>query len=641
MEQYLEILRRYWGYNEFRPLQPEIIMSIGQGHDTLGLMPTGGGKSLTFQVPALAKKGTCLVITPLIALMKDQVQNLRKRGILAAALYSGMTHDEINVALDNCILGECKFLYVSPERLSSEQFLVKLSQMEVSILVVDEAHCISQWGYDFRPSYMKIADIRTELPDVPVLALTATATPKVVDDIMSRLKFAKPNVFKKSFARKNIAYMVRKCENKETQMITILGKVSGSALVYVRNRKRTREYAEFLLRNGISAAYFHAGLSTREKDAIQAAWTENKIRVIVCTNAFGMGIDKPDVRLVIHMDAPDSLEAYFQEAGRAGRDEKPAYAVFLWSEADKAKLRKTIANSYPPKEEILSVYNKLAYMYSIGVNSGAGTMVEFNMGEFCSAYKKSMLTTHYALNILANAGYIDYQEEAEFSSRLIFIMQRHELYNVQMAYPELDVIIKVILRSYTGLFMEYAVIDENIIAQRCNITRQEVYERLKELARMRVLLYNPQKRCSYIVWTVDREDDRYFHIPREVYDDRKSDAEDRVNSVIEYCERDDKCRSRLLLRYFGEKSSSSCGHCDVCLNKKRRSGLDTVTFETIEKELRALLSDGPQSYEAICAMPYSSAEIDMVLRWLTDYGFVYMSPQGEYMLANRDDKARP
>ena len=641
MKKYLEILRRYWGYDEFRPLQPEIIMSIGSGRDTLGLMPTGGGKSLTFQVPALAKEGVCVVVTPLIALMKDQVQNLRRRGILAAALYSGLTHDEIMVILDNCALGACRFLYVSPERLTSQFFQTRVSQMDVSMIVVDEAHCISQWGYDFRPSYLNIAELRDLLPDVPVLALTATATPKVVDDIMNRLRFAKPNLFKKSFARKNIAYMVRRCDNKEAQMLNIMGKVPGSAIVYVRNRKRTREYAEFLQRSGISAAYFHAGLSTKDKDAIQAAWTENKIRIIVCTNAFGMGIDKPDVRLVIHMDAPDSLEAYFQEAGRAGRDGKKAFAVFLWSDNDKSKLRRTVTNAFPPKEEILSVYNKLAYMYSIGVNSGEGTTVEFNMGEFCKAYKKSMLTTHYALNILTNAGYINYQEEAEFASRLIFLMQRHELYNVQMAHPELDIVIKCLLRSYTGLFMEYAVIDENLIAKRCNITRQELYERLKELTRMRVLLYNPQKRCSYLTWTVDREEERFFHLSPEVYDDRKQEAQERSESVIEYCERDDMCRSQLLLRYFGEKNSASCGHCDVCLNKKRRSGLDSASFETIERDIRQLLDDGPQTLEALYNLSYGSAEIDRVLRWLSDYGVVYVTPQGEYTMVNRDDKARP
>lgn len=614
-------------------------MSIGQGRDTLGLMPTGGGKSLTFQVPALAKEGTCIVITPLIALMKDQVQNLRKRGILAAALYSGMTRDEMNVALDNCILGACKFLYISPERLTSELFVKKLPQMEVSILVVDEAHCISQWGYDFRPSYMNIAEVRTSLPGVPVLALTATATPKVVDDIMNRLNFSKPNVFKKSFARKNVAYMVRKCENKEVQMLTILGKVPGSALVYVRNRKRTREYAEILQQNGVSAAFFHAGLSGKDKDAIQTAWMENKIRVIVCTNAFGMGIDKPDVRLVIHMDAPDSLEAYFQEAGRAGRDEKPSYAVFLWSNADKAKLRQAVTTSYPPKEEILSVYNKLAYRYEIGVETGAGTMVDFNIGDFCRANHKSILQTYHSLNILTNAGYINYQDEAEFSSRLIFIMQRHELYNVELAYPELDIVIKCLLRSYTGLFTEYAVIDEELIAKRCNLTRQEVYNRLVYLAKMRVLLYNPQKKCSCVTWTIDRVDDRFFCLPPTVYEDRKRDALERIESVIEYCERDDKCRSLLLLKYFGEKKAVSCGHCDVCLSKKRRSGLDGDTFEAIETEIMALLDEGACSPDAIYALSYSASHIDQVLRWMSDYGQIYLTPRGEYQKASRGDKA--
>ena len=565
MEQFLAILKTYWGYDSFREMQPEIITSVSSGHDTLGLMPTGGGKSLTFQVPALAMDGICLVVTPLIALMKDQVANLRRRGILAVALHSGLTRDEMTVALDNCLLGGGKFVYLSPERLATELFLVKVRQMKVCMIVVDEAHCISQWGYDFRPAYLNIADLRNELPGVPVLALTATATPRVVDDIMQRLRFSEPRVFRKSFARPNIAYIVRPTEQKEEQLIRILSKVPGSSVVYVRNRKQTREYAQLLAANGISAAYFHAGLPAAEKDRIQKAWTDNAVRVIVCTNAFGMGIDKPDVRTVVHMMAPDSLEAYFQEAGRAGRDGRKAYATLLWSKADEAKLRKSVADAFPPIEFITKVYQTIGNYYTVAVGSGCGMVHDFDIGRFCQECHLPIIAVNSSLAILGNAGYIDYQANVEMQSRMIFIIDNRELYTIQLQYPDLDITIKTVLRLYTGLFSEYVAIDEERIARRCGKTRQQIYEDLQALTRMRVARYMPARKTSQLTWLDDRQRPGDLIIRPEVYGQRRDDLSRRVESVIAYCTNDTDCRSRQLLDYFGERHADDCGHCDVCL----------------------------------------------------------------------------
>ncbi len=562
------ILKKYWGYDSFRSIQRDIIESIGSGHDTLGLMPTGGGKSITFQVPALAAEGVCIIITPLIALMKDQVQNLRSRGIKASAIYSGMSHEQIIVTLENAIFGGVKLLYLSPERLSSDLFRQKLRHMNVSFICVDEAHCISQWGYDFRPSYLQIADIRKDMPNVPVLALTATATPEVVDDIQKRLGFKQENVFRMSFKRENLAYVVRPTINKEQQMVHILEHVKGSAIVYVRSRKHTKEYADLLCKAGILATSFHAGLENKVKDQRQHQWQTNQIRVMVATNAFGMGIDKPDVRVVIHMDCPDSLEAYFQEAGRAGRDGQKAYAVLLYDASDKTKLKKRIADTFPEKDYVRAIYDQLAYFYQIGVGSGYNTTFEFPIDRFCRTFKRFPIPTISALQILTRAGYIDYREEDDTQARVMFIIGRDELYRLNGNGAQEDAVITALLRNYTGLFQDYGYIDESLIAEQCALTKPLVYMTLRSLTQKRILNYIPQKHIPFIRYTQRRELSEHIVIGPEIYDNLKERYIERINKMLEYATSDLICRSRLLLKYFGETQSKDCGVCDVCLKER-------------------------------------------------------------------------
>ena len=569
MDDFKKILKQYWGYDDFRGIQREIIESIGAGHDTLGLMPTGGGKSITFQVPALAQEGVCIVITPLIALMKDQVQNLRSRGIKASAIYSGMSHDQIVVTLENAIFGGVKLLYVSPERLSSDLFQKKLRHIKVSFICVDEAHCISQWGYDFRPSYLAIADIRKQLPDVPVLALTATATPDVVDDIQNRLSFKEKRVYRMSFARKNLAYVVRRTINKEEQLVHILERVNGSAIVYVRSRKRTKEYATLLNKAGIKATFFHAGLDDQVKDQRQHQWQDNQVRVMVATNAFGMGIDKPDVRVVIHMDCPDSLEAYFQEAGRAGRDGQKSYAVLLYDDNDKMKLKRRIADNFPEKDYIRNIYDQLAYYYQIGMGSGYNATFEFPVEHFCYTFKRFPVPTVSALRILTRAGYIDYRDEDDTQARVKFNLERDDLYRLNGNSPQEDAVITALLRTYTGLFQDYVYIDEGILAQYCDLTKQQVYMILSSLSQKRILNFIPQKHIPFIRYTQRRELSERLVISPAVYDDLKARFTERIDRMLEYASSDLVCRSRLLLRYFGETKSCDCGICDVCLKDRR------------------------------------------------------------------------
>jgi ATP-dependent DNA helicase RecQ len=565
MDDFKKILKKYWGYDDFRGIQREIIESILAGHDTLGLMPTGGGKSITFQVPALAQEGTCIVITPLIALMKDQVQHLRSRGIKAAAIYTGLSHDQILQTLENAVFGAVKLLYVSPERLSSELFRQKVRHMKVCFICVDEAHCISQWGYDFRPSYLAIADIRSLVPDVPVLALTATATPEVVDDIQDRLHFREKCVFRMGFERKNLAYVVRPTINKEQQLIHILQRVPGSAIVYVRSRQRTKEYADLLCKMGIKATFFHAGLDNSVKDQRQHEWQQDHVRVMVATNAFGMGIDKPDVRVVVHIDCPDSIEAYFQEAGRAGRDGQKAYAVLLYEENDKMKLRKRIADTFPDKDYIREIYDQLAYFYQVAVGSGYNATFEFPVERFCQTYRHFPIPTISALNILTRAGYIDFRDEDEAQARVMFLLGRDDLYRLRDNEPQEDAVIVALLRTYTGLFQDYAYIDEGIIAQQCNLTPQQVYAILISLSQKRILSFIPQKHIPFIRYSQRREDSRHLVFPHDVYDDLKARYTQRIEKMIEYATSHLVCRSRLLLRYFGETRSDDCGMCDVCL----------------------------------------------------------------------------
>ena len=616
---YLAILKKYWGYDSFRSIQLDIIRSIGQGRDTLGLMPTGGGKSITFQVPALAQEGVCVVVTPLLVLMKDQVLSLRKKGILAHTVNSTMSHDQMLAAYDNCILNAAKFLYLSPERLTTELFRLKIRQMKVSMLVVDEAHCISQWGYDFRPSYLNIADVRKLLDDVPVLALTATATPRVADDIMARLEFRQPNVFSMSFARQNLAYVVRKAEDKEQQMVKILRAVEGSAIVYVRSRKRTREYAEMLRAQGFSANFFHAGLPVKEKDKRQEDWTKGDVRITVCTNAFGMGIDKPDVRVVIHIDPPESIEAYFQEAGRAGRDCKKSYAVLLWSDADAAKLRRNVTTSFPPIDFVVGVYNSISNLRQVGVGSGDGHVEEFNLDQFCVETHRQIAQTAGALTILERAGYMSYQPNVSLASRLMFRVERGRLSGVEEAYPHLAPVIKALLRTYTGLFMEYATIDEERVGRMCAMSHQEVYERLLELSRIGIVSYNPQKHTEFISWLQDRETERYMVFPKSIYEDRLADASRRVESMISYSTRPDVCRSRQLLEYFGETDAEDCGQCDVCIERiKLRRNAETMRHE-IEALVKKRLANGPLPYEVVqCAEGYDPRVVTEVLRSMID-----------------------
>ena len=582
-ELFHQVLQEYWGYTSFRPLQEEIIQSVYDGNDTLGLMPTGGGKSLTFQVPVMAMEGICLVVTPLIALMKDQVDNLKERGIKAAYVYSGMSREQIITTLENCIFGNFKFLYVSPERLASDLFLIKLRAMNVCMLAVDESHCISQWGYDFRPSYLNIANIREHLPGVPVLALTATATKGVVDDIQEKLLFEKTNVFRKSFERKNLSYVVRYSENKIDELVNILNSVAGTAIVYVRSRKGTKDVAEALVRKGINASHFHAGLSHEVKSVRQNQWKDNTCRVIVSTNAFGMGIDKPDVRLVIHMDLPNSLEEYYQEAGRAGRDEKKSYAVVLWNKQDTINLNKRVTDSFPSKKSILRVYECLANYYQIAAGSGSGLVLDFNIVEFCNTFRLSLLQTHHALKILSLAGYIEYTDEVDSRSRLMFRVYRNELYTLRLT-KEYDQLVHVILRNYTGVFTDDVYIDESFLGLRIGKTRQEVYEMLTTMSKAKYINYVPQKKTSFIVYTTSREENQFVNIPKSVYEKRRKRFKGRIDAMINYVESEEVCRSKMLLTYFDERKTTNCGVCDVCL-QKNKSGLSNYEFDKIRELL--------------------------------------------------------
>ena len=577
---YQLILKQYWGYDDFRGIQREIIESIAAGHDTLGLMPTGGGKSITFQVPALAKEGVCIVITPLIALMKDQVHNLRRRGIRAAAIYSGMDHDRILSTLENAVFGAVKILYVSPERLSSSIFRTKLRHMQVCFITVDEAHCISQWGYDFRPTYLEIAEIRRELPNIPVLALTATATPTVVQDIQDKLTLPDAtstfNVFRMSFERRNLAYIVRQAADKYDELLHILNNVEGSAIVYVRSRRRTKEISdllnEHLQRKSPDvqpSTFYHAGLDTIVKDERQKAWQADKVRVIVATNAFGMGIDKPDVRLVVHVDCPDSIEAYFQEAGRAGRDGQKAYAVLLYNDGDQRKLLKRISDTFPEKDYIRKVYDHLAFYYQVATGTGYNATFEFNVDDFCQKFRHFPIQVHSALKILNRAGYVEYIEEQESQARVRFCLSRDQLYRLEQAEPTEERIITTLLRNYGGLFVDYSYIDEALIAHETGLTKPQVYMILKTLAQKHIIHFIPQKRTPYVRYMQRREDAEHLMFTADVYDSLRQRYADRIQAMLAYVQTNDQCRSRQLLRYFGEENGHDCGQCDVCLSYKK------------------------------------------------------------------------
>ena len=581
-DKFQSILQKYWGYPDFRGIQRNIIESIASGRDTLGLMPTGGGKSITFQVPALAQEGVCIVITPLIALMKDQVQHLREHGILADAIYADKSRSEILQTLDNAIFGGVKILYVSPERLASDMFQTKLRHIHVSFITVDEAHCISQWGYDFRPSYLQIASIREMKPGIPILALTATATPEVVDDIQERLHFKEKNVFKMSFERKNLAYVVREAEDKQGEMIHILQSVGGSAIVYARSRKRTKEMAQLLSQQGITATFYHAGLDPDVKDQRQKAWQKDEVRVMCATNAFGMGIDKPDVRVVIHIDCPDSLEAYFQEAGRAGRDGQKSYAVLLYNKHDELKLCKRIDDTFPPKELIQDIYEHLAYFYQIGVGSGQGKTLEFDIEKFCVTYKYFPTKVDAALRILERSGYLHYEDNPDGKARVMFLLGRNDLYQLDQLAPRQDAVVTALLRSYGSLFVDLTYIDETMIARQAELTIQQVYFALKSLAARHIIQFIPRRKIPFISYTRDRVDGDKVVIPKEVWESRREQYEKRIKSMIRYAKNDEVCRSRQLLAYFGEENDRDCKQCDVCLADQT---------EEREKELRRKVAE--------------------------------------------------
>ena len=614
---YREILKQYWGYDDFRGVQREIIESIGAGRDTLGLMPTGGGKSITFQVPTLAKEGLCIVVTPLIALMKDQVANLRCRGIKAAAIYSGMKSADIVTALENCIFGDYKFLYISPERIESELFLKKIRRVNVALITIDEAHCISQWGHDFRPAYRRIIQLREIFPGIPVLALTATATAAVVKDIQQQLGFPKENCYSMSFGRKNLVYVVRRTENKIQELLHILSRVQGSAIVYTQNRKKTKEVCALLLSHGVTAEYYHAGLNPEDKDAKEDAWRNGRARVMVSTNAFGMGIDKSDVRLVVHMDLPSSIEAYFQEAGRAGRDGNTAYAVALFSRADRQTVARRLADNYPPQQFIRDIYDEICYYYSMALGDGLNCTYEFSLGDFCKEYHRPALQTDSALRILARMGYIEYVEEKEYSSRVRFVVGKDAFFRFKGLPADYEVLINALLRNYSGLFSDTVFIDERYLSRITKLTRHRMYEIFVSLSNMGLVQYAPSRKCPVITFSRHRVFGSELRFSPEVYDERKAIFADRLKSVIDYASAEDKCRSVALLEYFGEKGSGECGRCDVCAagNAYEKSAPPQKGRDA----LMQLLADGDvHSIQELSLPGVTDAELKALLRRMCD-----------------------
>ncbi|MBN1340433.1 MAG: RecQ family ATP-dependent DNA helicase [Bacteroidales bacterium] len=625
-----QVLLKYWGYSSFRPLQEEIIQSVLTGRDTLALLPTGGGKSVCFQVPALMRDGLCIVVTPLIALMKDQVGNIKKKGVKAAAIYSGMASDEINAAIDNCIYGHYKFLYLSPERLETERIRINLDKFRVSLLAIDEAHCISQWGYDFRPTYLRIADIRQHLPGVPVLALTASATSEVVSDIQEKLLFRQPNLFRASFHRENIDYMVLPEENKLQRVLSIVSKINGSGIIYARSRKKTADISLFLKKNKVSADHYHAGLDPEVRAKKQESWMQGRHRVMVATNAFGMGIDKPDVRFVLHVDIPDSLEAYYQEAGRAGRDGKKSYAVILYEKADITDLNAFFENKYPPPDEIRKIYQSLGNYYQLATGSGEGCGFDFIISDFCRQYGFSKITVYNSLKLLEKDGYLTLHEVFDTESRVRVTLKKDDLYKFQVENPDQDHIIKTILRSYTGLFSDYQKISEADLSRRMEMKQEDVTALLKQLHKLGVIAYVMKKTKPQIVFTRERFDIRNLRISPAVYKERKDADRKRLDSVISYITSGTKCRSRQILFYFGETHAKRCGRCDVCL-KINKAELSERDFEKISEQLLKALEKGPISISEIM-QDFNEKEEDKVIRtvqWMIDNNQVGYTSDGK------------
>lgn len=618
-EKYKQVLTKYWGFTSFKPLQEEIIRSVAEGKDTLGLMPTGGGKSLTFQVPALAADGICLVITPLIALMKEQVNRLNSLEIKALAIHSGLAREEIEIALDNCIYSDYKFLYISPERISTQIFQAKAPRLNLSLVAIDEAHCISQWGYDFRPSYLKIASLRNLISDkVPFLALTASATPQVIKDIMDRLDFRGKNVLRTSFERKNISYLVRQVEEKGSYLTKTLSNFKGSGIVYVRSRKRCRDVAELLVENGISADFYHAGLTDEVRDKKQNAWSVGQVRVIVATNAFGMGIDKADVRFVIHWDVPDSIENYFQESGRSGRDGKQAWAVLLYSSSDKNRLNETLRHKFPPVEKIRDTYDALCNYLMVPIGTGKDNVYDFNMAEFVSKFRLPVIETYNSLAFLQRDGYIEFTEEINNPSRVHFIVGRDDLYKFQVANESFDGFIKLLLRSYTGMFSEFVAINEDSLSRKAAISRDAVYQYLVRLSSMNIIKYIPGKRTALIIFTEERLERKALMISPDNYLHVKEKYSSRLEKMIDYAESKNRCRSVILLDYFGEEADR-CGHCDVC-RERNELELSKYEFDMILEEIKSILVESkPDSEQLVKMMSYPEEKVIKVLRWLLDH----------------------
>ncbi len=616
----LDILKKYWGYDAFRPLQQDIIESVLDGRDTLGLMPTGGGKSITFQVPTMAIDGMALVVTPIISLMKDQVDRLRSLNIKATYLYAGLSRAEVNRTYEKCLYGNCKFLYVSPERLQSQSFLERLRQMPVQLIVVDEAHCISQWGYDFRPSFLRIVQVRKLFPKAPVLALTATATPVVVEDIQRCLGFKASNVFSMSFARSNLSYVVRNTEEKLTELVHILRSVPGTAIVYVRSRKRTKQISDELNRMGIHADYYHAGLYVEDKEDKQNKWNRDECRVMVATNAFGMGIDKPDVRLVVHVDIPNSLEEYYQEAGRAGRDGKRSFAVLLVKHTDQRTLHRHVTEAFPDKDFIRNVYERVGNFLGVSLGEGFQQMYDFNFNLFCRTFDLPVLPTHNALKILTQAGYIEFVEEIETQSRVMILARKEELYDLDTQTPGSDQVLQAILRLYSGLFADYVFINEDVIAFRTGFDQETIYKSLLELTRMHILHYVPRKRTPYIIYTTSREEPKHVLIPKAVYEDLRQRMSDRIEAIINYAYSDMGCRERMLLGYFGEMQHDDCGHCDLCIDRRKRGDHSP---DDVQQGILYMAGQRPRRLEEFLdTLSFPKDEIIAMLSFLVDEGYV-------------------
>lgn len=627
-----QILLKHWGYSSFRPLQEDIINSILGGKDTLALLPTGGGKSICFQVPAMALEGLCLVVSPLIALMKDQVDNLKKRQIKALAVYSGMTSEQIDITLNNAIFDkEVKFLYLSPERLTTSLFRERIKYMKISMLVVDEAHCISQWGYDFRPPYLSIAEIREYIKHVPVMALTATATTKVVADIQQKLAFKKNNVIQAGFERKNLSYFIRKEEDKLSVLLRIINKVKGSGIVYVRNRKKTKIISEFLNSNHVIADFYHAGIDQKQRDEKQNAWKTGIKPVMVCTNAFGMGIDKPDVRFVVHLDIPDSLEAYFQEAGRAGRDGKKSFAVLLYENSDIIELHKNFENSFPEKDTIRRIYNLLCNFFQLAIGTGQDSSFEFNIQRFSEQYNLSAIVVYNAIKFLEKEGILALSDTFSEPSRLIFLAEKNELYKFQLQHSKYDGFIKTILRIYGGVFNDYVRIDESDIASKLKINPEQVGKILQELSGFKLINYIPRSDVPRLIFTSARIDVKSIIFTEENYRLLKENALKRLDSVVDFISGISKCRSRFLLEYFGEKNTKRCGICDVC-QKRNELGLTEMEFDKMVETLKPLLTgQGRNIHEIVSLLDgFDGDKLVKVVMWLADNHKISVSDDGIY-----------